>query len=344
MGSQSAILGCLLGTAAGDSIGLPREGLSRIRGSALFGEPPLSQQLLLGRGFCSDDTEHTILTLLAIHEAKGSTARFEQRLASSFRWWLVRLPAGIGFATLRACVKLWLGISSRRSGVWSAGAGPAMRSAIIGVCLEDDAVIREHVHIASRITHRDPRAECGALCVAIAAKISAQHGGQIDDPAKVPIRIIDHVDHLLEDELKGHLLTASRMLESGASPTDFAAAIGQARGVSGYVNHVVPVALYCWLASPGDFRTVVESSVCCGGDTDTVAAIAGGVAGAGTGSTSIPSEWLDSLAEWPCGVAWMAGVVTQPTRLPWVRLLIRNLLFIPLVLAYGFRRIAPPYK
>ena len=107
MGSQSAILGCLLGTAAGDSIGLPREGLSRIRVSALFGEPPLSQQLLIGRGFCSDDTEHTILTLLAIHEAKGSTSRFEQRLASSFRWWLMRIPAGIGFATLRACVKLW---------------------------------------------------------------------------------------------------------------------------------------------------------------------------------------------------------------------------------------------
>lgn len=43
-------------------------------------------------------------------------------------------PPGVGFATLRAILKLWLIFSPENSGVFSAGNGPAMRSAIIGVC------------------------------------------------------------------------------------------------------------------------------------------------------------------------------------------------------------------
>jgi hypothetical protein len=48
------------------------------------------------------------------------------------RGWLLSLPAGIGFATLRAILKLWLGFPLNRSGVYSAGNGPAMRVAVIG--------------------------------------------------------------------------------------------------------------------------------------------------------------------------------------------------------------------
>ena len=41
------------------------------------------------------------------------------------------LPAGVGLATARACLKLWLGFSPERSGIYSAGNGPAMRSAVL---------------------------------------------------------------------------------------------------------------------------------------------------------------------------------------------------------------------
>ena len=36
-----------------------------------------------------------------------------------------------------------------------------------------------------------------------------------------------------------------------------------------------------------------------GGDTDTVAAIAGSLAGALVGASALPAEWLDLLHGWP---------------------------------------------
>ncbi|HIF05444.1 MAG TPA: ADP-ribosylglycohydrolase family protein [Gemmatimonadetes bacterium] len=50
----------MLGTAVGDSIGLPYEGLSRGRAEKLLG-PPDRHRFFFGRGMVSDDTEHTCM-------------------------------------------------------------------------------------------------------------------------------------------------------------------------------------------------------------------------------------------------------------------------------------------
>ena len=47
------------------------------------------------------------------------------------------------------------------------------------------------------------------------------------------------------------------------------------KGITGYIYHTVPVAVYAWLRHYGDFRATVEAVLECGGDTDTVGAIAG---------------------------------------------------------------------
>ena len=66
-------------------------------------------------------------------------------------------------------------------------------------------------------------------------------------------------------------------LRAGRTTEEFAADLGLARGVSGYMYHTVPVAIYAWLRYPDDYRSVVQSAIRCGGDTDTVAAITGAV-------------------------------------------------------------------
>src|SRR6516165_7795246 len=133
------LAGVILGTAAGDALGLPREGLSARRARALWGGPPLRHRFVFGRGMTSDDTEHTCLVGQALLRAPNDADLFGRWLARGLRWWFLGLPAGIGRATLRACLKLWLGFPPRRSGVWSAGNGPAMRSALLGVCLGGDS-------------------------------------------------------------------------------------------------------------------------------------------------------------------------------------------------------------
>jgi ADP-ribosylglycohydrolase len=54
-----------------------------------------------------------------------------------------------------------------------------------------------------------------------------------------------------------------------------------------YVYHTVPVAVYAWLRHYGDFRATVEAALDCGGDTDTVGATAGTLAGATVGAAGI---------------------------------------------------------
>ena len=74
MNRQGHILGCILGIAAGDAIGLPREGLSARRAERMFGDSPMSQRFMFGRGMCSDDTEHTVMLGLAYLASAGESA------------------------------------------------------------------------------------------------------------------------------------------------------------------------------------------------------------------------------------------------------------------------------
>src|SRR5207247_666335 len=116
------------GTAVGDAIGLPYEGLTGRRAAKMFG-PPNRQRFFFGRGMVSDDTEHTCIVAQALIEANSDLNAFQRSLARRMRLWLLGVPAGIGIATLRSIIRLWVGISPERSGVFSAGNGPAMRAA-----------------------------------------------------------------------------------------------------------------------------------------------------------------------------------------------------------------------
>jgi len=113
-----AAVGCILGTAVGDAMGLVCEGLSRRRQLKMF--PHLTGYNLLpgGKRLCSDDTEHTCMlaqSLIATLDCQEDqlARRFAANFAWRLRFWLAGLPAGIGLATLRAILKLWLGLPPR---------------------------------------------------------------------------------------------------------------------------------------------------------------------------------------------------------------------------------------
>src|SRR5262249_19686045 len=150
------------GTAVGDSLGLPAEGLSPRRRQRLL-PGPWRQRLLFGRGMFSDDTEHAFFVGQALLACPADADKFQRHLAKHLRWWVASLPAGVGRATAQACVKLWLGFGPARSGVYSAGNGPAMRSAILGGFFADaPALLDEFVLNSTKLTHTDPRAAVGA--------------------------------------------------------------------------------------------------------------------------------------------------------------------------------------
>ncbi|MBC6477715.1 MAG: ADP-ribosylglycohydrolase family protein [Hormoscilla sp. GM7CHS1pb] len=347
-----AAIGCLLGTAVGDAIGLPCEGLSKRRLQKIYRHPN-KHHFCFGKGMISDDTEHTCMVAQSLIVSAGDERIFARELAGRLKLWLLGLPAGVGFATLRAILKLWLGYSYRRSGVFSAGNGPAMRSAIIGLCYGDNLPkMRSLVKVSIRLTHTDPKAEWEALAVAIAAFLSSQK------TLVTPQEYYQKLAEILDAEAAEFLTLIQQAADSAAcreTAASFSASIGKSQGVSGYVYHTVSVVIQVWLQHQRDYQRAIGEIISLGGDADTTAAILGGIIGAGVGKEGIPQAWLDNLWEWPRTVEWMEAVAQ---RLAAVRdreikqtavalavwgILPRNLFFLLVVLWHGCRRLFPPW-
>lgn len=327
-------------------------GLSRKRSLALF-EKPDRHHFLFGRGMVSDDSEHTCAVAQSLIVSGGNIGLFQRSLAWRFRFWILGLPVGIGLATLRSIFKLWIGFSADNSGVYSAGNGPAMRTAIIGIALEDTNNLVDFVRASTKLTHTDPKAEYGVLAVALAASMARK--GIVSGS-----EYLIQLEQLLNTregagEFTSLIRDTINSINSRGPTLDFAASQGLQKGVSGYVYHTVPIALHAWLSHPDDFKASIITAIECGGDTDTVAAIVGGIAGAYVGKEGIPVEWLERLWEWPRTTKWMEALAKQlyectkggysqrPMKLSFCFILLRNIFFLMVVLLHGFRRQFPPY-
>jgi ADP-ribosylglycohydrolase len=353
------LTGVLLGCAVGDALGLPREGLSRRRAARIYGDGPLRHRFFFGRGLLSDDTEHACMTAQALLASPYDDAAFARSLAWRLRGWFAALPAAVGWGTLRAIVRLWCGVPPARSGVASAGNGAAMRAPILGVCLAHDPDrLESAVRASTRMTHRDPRAEEGALAIALAAAYAATRSPEEIDAVAAIAGIQARVRC---EELNRRLDLVASALERGASAADFAATIGCGEGVSGFILDTVPAALFAWLSSPADARRAIETVIRMGGDADSTGAITGGLAGATTGASGLPAAWIDGITDWPRSIGWIRRLAARlaaqfpgdssasitktpgPLGLFWPAIPARNLLFFAVALAHGFRRMLPPY-
>ncbi len=166
-------------------------------------------------------------------------------------------------------------------------------------------------------------------------------------------------DSLTTPELVRALDVVEAHLRDGRSAAELARALGLENGVSGFILHTVPVSLFCAWRYGGDFRAAIEATVRLGGDTDSTAAIVGGLVGAARGTSALPDAWVSQLADWPRSAAWMRALAQRLARqlpasgdpvlpqgaLPlfWPGLLVRNAAFLAGVLTLGLRRLLPPY-
>ena len=346
-----AITGSLLGCALGDSIGLPFEGISAQRIGRL-NPGPFRQRLVFGHGMISDDTEHSCMVAQSLIASGGDADLFGRNMAWRLRWWFLTLPAGIGFGTLRSALKLWIGFPYNKSGANSAGNGPMMRSAIIGAFAADDGDLRkEIVSVSSQITHSDPRAERAAQVVAKAGSLGANH-------EEISARLAgSYFENWMseDDELKTLVEQAAQSAMANESARQFCENHNMARGVSGYCYSTLAVVLQIWFRCHDDLERAITEAIGCGGDTDTVAAIVGGMVGAKVGKSGLPEHWLRRLIDWPRSVGWMeslcqqlssikdSGNSSRPRYIFFPFALMRNMAFLLIVLVHGFRRLLPPY-
>jgi len=81
------------------------------------------------------------------------------------------------------------------------------------------------------------------------------------------------------------------LVSSRANPHDAARELGN----EVYAHASAPTAIYCFLSAPDSFENAVCRALSVGRDTDSIASMAGAIAGAHLGSVGIPKRWLDKV-------------------------------------------------
>ncbi|MCX7747570.1 MAG: ADP-ribosylglycohydrolase family protein [Clostridia bacterium] len=119
----------------------------------------------------------------------------------------------------------------------------------------------------------------GALAVALAAHMSSMH------PIIEPHYFLHELNVLIENipKKKDFLDLIRKVVEYIKPIEDYMNAHSMTKGVTGYSYHTVPVVLFLLFKYQKDFAAAIKSVIRCGGDTDTTAAILGGIIGSGTG-------------------------------------------------------------
>jgi len=332
---QERLAGTLLGTAVGDALGLAMEGMSG--GAVARAFPRIDRFYMLGKvGFVSDDTEQSALLAQSLAQHRESIDGCVKAFRSALLGWFFRLPWGIGWGTLRACVRIACGLE--QSGVPSAGNGAAMRAAVIGVVFRHDPTRRRvYADSLSRVTHTDVRAVEGARFVAELAALASLSSRDVNRAA-----LVERALEVVTETSLRRALERAKQLACGNAATSLAA---QELGNSGFVLCSVGLATYCFTRWGDNTEHALVETIRAGGDTDSNAAIVGACCGALHGEHGLPRRLVTALHDGPFGpthLRRLAAALAAPNVAPDVRFsslaaLARNLTLFPVALAHALR-------
>lgn len=288
------VAGGLLGVHAGDSFGAgfefrswadinsehpPGQRLTDITGGGVFRWPA---------GAATDDTELTKAVLDAYLHPDGFTLA---RAAEFMLDWYDTDPVDIGNATRVGLdrYRVTRDPADAGAGRGALGNGSLMRCLPTGLCRRQSPTVRQHETAAiSAITHNDP--VCVDACVVYNEIVSCLLDGIDPGDAMIIATWMGglHTTEVLDAVRVGHELDVHDMAVNGP-PDDL-----PWDPTSGHVLLSFAFAVAAVLdARP--YRDVIIDVVHIGGDTDTNAAVAGGLLGVRDGLTSLPGEWVDVL-------------------------------------------------
>jgi poly(ADP-ribose) glycohydrolase ARH3 len=277
---HSQFIGSLIGTAIGDSLGARFEGVNG---------PQTVQEI--GPRY-TDDTAMTIGVAESLIERRGfnywhMAERFIQNYerepwrrygSGPPRIFRMMQSGRMGFGMLDR--DLYPG--------GSFGNGAAMRIAPVGLLYNDDPPsIREISYHVAGITHSHELGLEGAALQACAVALAV-----LADPLDVKRRDILGALRLFTrpGPYQEKLKLIIRLLDEQPSKEDIIALLGNGTEAL----HSVPTAIYSFLAHK-DFESAVVFAVSLGGDTDTIAAMTGAIAGACYGVEKIPAPWREKV-------------------------------------------------
>ena len=279
--------GCLLGLAIGDAFGARFEGQDA---AWIAHRYPSAAVLIEDRALLTytDDTQMAIgvAETLAQH---GTIRQPElcRAFAANYEPW-----RGYGMGARRVLEAMCEGRDHEKvaaqsfGGTGSFGNGAAMRVAPIGVFFHGDLdrVWRE-AYESALPTHRHPIGIEGAQILATAVALVTG-----DEPFDRPRFFQSLLDRCTDGEYRSKLLQARDLVR--------ASDLGSlGNGIA--AQHSVVTAIGCFSLFPDSYVDTVANCVLLGGDTDTIAAMAGAISGTHLGVQEIPPSWLERLEDEP---------------------------------------------
>ncbi len=180
----------------------------------------------------------------------------------------------------------------------SLGNGAAMRVAPVGLLFADDLDrVADQAALSARPTHLHPIGIDGARILALAVAL-ATPGGRL--------RRREFFGELARraetEEFRWQLEMAARL-----GPSDTVGPFGN--GLEAHRSVTTAIAIFA--ASPDDYPRVVRRAIGQGGDTDTLAAMAGALAGARVGIDAIPAHLLARLEDSTGGRAYIEALADR---------------------------------
>ncbi|GLX36109.1 ribosylglycohydrolase [Streptomyces roseochromogenus] len=270
-------VGAVLGSAAGDALGAPYEfgpaGALSARGEEMRGGGGWDP------GEATDDTQMAVLVGESLLEHGGLEPA---DVFARFRHWAAWEPKDIGLQTeavlssgdpwdLAAALHFRVNARAAGNGSLMRAATSAVRFAPAGRGATMDAARR-----IAALTHGDRAAWEGTAVLHELVRVALDG----DDPLAALPGVLDAVH-------PEHRARYARVLGPDWHPdlaTEFNGAVWPCLGSAVWA-----------LRTTGGFAAAVRAAVDLGGDTDTVAAVTGALAGAVYGARAIPREWTDPL-------------------------------------------------
>jgi ADP-ribosylglycohydrolase len=314
--------GALYGLAIGDALGMPTQMLSRReireRWDLLSGfEPaPPGHPIAAGlrAGTVTDDTEQAVL--LGRLLVRGHGAIDPRELAQALvRWERDMAERGsldlLGPSTKRAVAAVLAGTPPEEAGATGATNGAAMRIAPVGIALGLDlglSTLVDHVVAASSVTHNTGIALAGAAAGAAAVSAGVSGAGIAEAGALgvQAARIAAGRGHWVAGaDVAARIEWATRLV-AGQTRAQAAELIYTLVGTSLATQESVPAAFAVLAAEPADPWQACLLAASLGGDCDTIAAMAGAIAGACQGVTAFPPAAIAVIDAQGLGLAELA--------------------------------------
>lgn len=305
-------IGCLMGTAIGDALGMPASFMSPTQVKEEYGRitdflKPSEQQVAhqsLQAGGITDDTQESLIVASVLLEAK----RFEQKVfIQKMKDWAIEHRM-LESTVIGPSTRTFLETIIKGGDVFQAGRtgdtnGAAMRVSPIGIYYHWNVEQAIEAAIDSALPSHGSKPGVASACAIAAAVATSIAGGSLQEVMTTAMEAAKRGEargyEIPAPSVVARIRLAKELVDRYADqPLDeIAYLLYQYIGAGMKAYESIPLSLGVFYAAKGNVEQGVTAVINLGDDADTNGAIVGALCGAYSGVSRIPLRWQEKIKQ-----------------------------------------------